>query len=84
MNRRSKLSRTHAVGLPTFLLLDQLRHQVSLTDTCGLERNGFSLELLDFPPVPEDLQEGPFYPTSTPIQIWQITRPQGSNGLFSF
>lgn len=38
------------------------------------KRNGFSLDLVDFPQVPEYLQDGPFYPTSIPIQIWQITR----------
>ncbi|KAL6705140.1 hypothetical protein ACN47E_007245 [Coniothyrium glycines] len=42
-------------------------------NTC--KRNAFSFERLGFPPVPEHLQEGPFYPASTPIQIWRITRP---------
>ncbi|KAF1997102.1 hypothetical protein P154DRAFT_441978 [Amniculicola lignicola CBS 123094] len=47
-------------------------------------RNGFSLELIDFPPVPEHLQNGPFYPTSPPMQIWQITRKQTAQDPFSF
>ncbi|KAF2730681.1 hypothetical protein EJ04DRAFT_473350 [Polyplosphaeria fusca] len=45
-------------------------------DAC--RRNGFSLGLIEFPPVPESLQEGPFYPTMTPIQIWRITRHEKS------
>ncbi|KAH9867898.1 hypothetical protein IAQ61_007202 [Plenodomus lingam] len=40
------------------------------------KRNRFCVEPLDFPPVPEHLQDGPFYPTTTPIQIWGITRQQ--------
>ncbi|KAF2477558.1 uncharacterized protein BDR25DRAFT_299453 [Lindgomyces ingoldianus] len=47
-------------------------------------RNGFNLELTKFPPVPEHLQEGPFYSTTTPIQIWQISRSQPSRDPFSF
>lgn len=43
-------------------------------DFCGVERNGLTLEQLDFPLVPGGHQDGPFYPTSTQIQIWHITR----------
>ncbi|KAF1927389.1 uncharacterized protein M421DRAFT_101795 [Didymella exigua CBS 183.55] len=39
-------------------------------------RNGFKFEQLGFPPIPEPEQAGPFYPTSTPIQIWRVTKPQ--------
>ncbi|KAF2742880.1 hypothetical protein M011DRAFT_255117 [Sporormia fimetaria CBS 119925] len=39
-------------------------------------RNQFDMELLDFALVPEPAQEGPFYPTSTPIPIWRITKAQ--------
>lgn len=48
-------------------------------DFCGVGRNGFNLELLDFPLVPESQQEGPFYPTSTPIQIWKVTNSSPSS-----
>ncbi|KAJ4354862.1 hypothetical protein N0V95_003472 [Ascochyta clinopodiicola] len=41
-------------------------------------RNGFRFEQLGFPPTPEPLQAGPFYPTSTPIQIWRITKPEAA------
>ncbi|KAF2678220.1 hypothetical protein K458DRAFT_464154 [Lentithecium fluviatile CBS 122367] len=47
-------------------------------------RNRFNLDLLDFPPRPEHLQDGPFYPTSTPIQIWSITRSQEPSDVFAF
>ncbi|KAF2112661.1 putative methyltransferase-domain-containing protein [Lophiotrema nucula] len=47
-------------------------------------RNRFDLELVEFPLLPEHLQTGPFYPTSTPIQIWRITRPQPPVDLFAF
>lgn len=53
-----------------------------VADFCGVERNGFSFEQIEFPPVPERLQEGPFYPTSTPIQIWHITRRQAAADPF--
>ncbi|KAF2653222.1 hypothetical protein K491DRAFT_705981 [Lophiostoma macrostomum CBS 122681] len=36
-------------------------------------RHWFGLEQVDYPLTPERLQEGPFYPTMTPIQIWRIT-----------
>ncbi|KAH6625695.1 putative methyltransferase-domain-containing protein [Boeremia exigua] len=39
-------------------------------------RNGFRFEQVGFPPLPESEQRGPFYPTSTPIQIWRITKPE--------
>ncbi|KZM26878.1 hypothetical protein ST47_g1966 [Ascochyta rabiei] len=41
-------------------------------------RNGFRFEQLGFPPIPEPSQAGPFYPTSTPIQIWRITKPEAA------
>jgi predicted nicotinamide N-methyase len=41
-------------------------------------RNGFRFDQLGFPPIPEPLQAGPFYPTSTPIQIWRITKPEAA------
>ncbi|KAF1941915.1 hypothetical protein EJ02DRAFT_454752 [Clathrospora elynae] len=47
------------------------------------KRNNFSFERLDFPPVPEHLQDGPFYPTLPPIQIWRITRRQAAEDLFA-
>ncbi|KAF2277924.1 uncharacterized protein EI97DRAFT_374076 [Westerdykella ornata] len=40
------------------------------------KRNCFGLQVLDFPLVPEGTQDGPFYPTSTPIQIWRVTGAQ--------
>ncbi|EOA83430.1 uncharacterized protein SETTUDRAFT_94396 [Exserohilum turcica Et28A] len=49
-------------------------------DAC--KRNRFSLEPIDCPLVPEDDQEGPFYPTSTPIQMWCITRGQAADDPF--
>ncbi|KAF2819360.1 hypothetical protein CC86DRAFT_375201 [Ophiobolus disseminans] len=51
-------------------------------DAC--ERNSFSLGQVEFPPVPEYHQVGPFYPTATPIQIWRITRHQTSGDPFAF
>jgi len=51
---------------------------------CGVERNGFSFAQVEFPPVPEHHQVGPFYPTSTPIQIWRITRGQAGGDPFAF
>ncbi|KAH7374368.1 putative methyltransferase-domain-containing protein [Pyrenochaeta sp. MPI-SDFR-AT-0127] len=47
------------------------------------KRNGFSFEHIEFPPVPEHLQNGPFYPSATPIQIWRITRRQTSEDVFA-
>ncbi|KAJ4986439.1 hypothetical protein SVAN01_08131 [Stagonosporopsis vannaccii] len=41
-------------------------------------RNGFRFEQVGFPPTPEPEQAGPFYPTSTPIQIWRITKPEAA------
>ncbi|KAJ5056653.1 putative methyltransferase-domain-containing protein [Bipolaris maydis] len=46
------------------------------------ERNRFSFERVEWQLVPEHVQEGPFYPTSTPIQIWRIARGQNTNNLF--
>ena len=43
-------------------------------DFCGAGRNGISLEQIDFPPVPEDLQNGPFFPTSVPILLCRLTK----------
>ncbi|KAF2996094.1 hypothetical protein E8E13_004968 [Curvularia kusanoi] len=37
-------------------------------------RNGFRFEQIGYPPKPELEQAGPFYPVSTPIQIWRITK----------
>jgi len=47
-----------------------------VADLCGVGRNRLCFERVDFPPVPEDEQDGPFYPTSTPLQIWCLTRPE--------
>ncbi|KAH9866662.1 hypothetical protein J1614_008355 [Plenodomus biglobosus] len=47
------------------------------------KRNRFCFEQLDFPLVPEYLQNGPFYPTATPIQIWCITRQQPAKDAFA-
>ncbi|KAH7067770.1 putative methyltransferase-domain-containing protein [Paraphoma chrysanthemicola] len=48
------------------------------------KRNSFSFKQLDFAPVPEHHQIGPFYPTSTPIQIWHITRGEVKEDPFAF
>ncbi|KAJ4363563.1 hypothetical protein N0V83_009859 [Neocucurbitaria cava] len=47
-------------------------------------RNGFSFEQIDFPPVQEHLQGGPFYPTSVPIQIWRVTKRQAAKDPFAY
>ncbi|XP_014561268.1 hypothetical protein COCVIDRAFT_22622 [Bipolaris victoriae FI3] len=47
------------------------------------ERNRFSFERIEWRLVPEHIQEGPFYPTSTPIQIWRIASGQSTNNLFA-
>ncbi|KAI4653007.1 uncharacterized protein J4E78_007836 [Alternaria triticimaculans] len=46
-------------------------------------RNRFSFEQVDCPPVPEHQQKGPFYPTSTPIQLWRVTRGRYMDDAFS-
>ncbi|KAF1961934.1 hypothetical protein CC80DRAFT_436379 [Byssothecium circinans] len=46
-------------------------------------RNRFSLDLVEFPPGPGQHQDGPFYPTSIPISIWEITRPQRAEDPFA-
>lgn len=46
-------------------------------------RNRFSTEDINFPTIPEDLQAGPFYPTTTPIRLLRITRPEGPRDPFS-
>lgn len=46
-------------------------------------RNRFSTEDINFPTIPEDLQAGPFYPTTTPIRILRITRFEGPRDTFS-
>ncbi|KAF2027597.1 hypothetical protein EK21DRAFT_71607 [Setomelanomma holmii] len=48
------------------------------------KRNGFSFKQIDFAAVPERHQVGPFYPTSTPIQIWHITRGRVREDAFAF
>ena len=52
--------------------------------TCGVERNKLEFAEVEFSPVPEQLQDGPFYPTSTPIQIWRVTKGQISGDPFAF
>ncbi|OAK97144.1 hypothetical protein IQ06DRAFT_296350 [Phaeosphaeriaceae sp. SRC1lsM3a] len=47
------------------------------------KRNGFSFAQVDCPTVPEHNQDGPFFPTSTPIQIWCITKGQASADPFA-
>ncbi|KAH7408555.1 putative methyltransferase-domain-containing protein [Phaeosphaeria sp. MPI-PUGE-AT-0046c] len=47
------------------------------------KRNGFNIVQLDFPTVPEHHQDGPFFPTHTPIQIWCITIGRASKNPFS-
>ncbi|KAJ4355855.1 uncharacterized protein N0V89_003876 [Didymosphaeria variabile] len=47
-------------------------------------RNRFTLQQIDFAPLPEPLQDGPFYPTATPIQIWRITRAHTTQDPFAF
>ncbi|KAL5117589.1 hypothetical protein ACEQ8H_004482 [Pleosporales sp. CAS-2024a] len=51
-------------------------------NTC--RRSGFSLALVDFPAVPEHQQVGPYYPTSTRINIFSITKGQASEDPFAF
>jgi hypothetical protein len=57
--------------------------ELSLT-IVGQGRNGFSADQVEFPPVPEHLQEGPFYATSIPLQIWRITMHQAVENPFVF
>ncbi|KAF2875301.1 putative methyltransferase-domain-containing protein [Massariosphaeria phaeospora] len=67
------------------LVCATIRNEQTFEAFChACKRNGFRLELLDFPPVPEHLQDGPFYPTSTPIQIWRITRSLPAQNPFSY
>ncbi|KAL5379155.1 hypothetical protein DPSP01_008604 [Paraphaeosphaeria sporulosa] len=47
-------------------------------------RNRFTLQQIDFATQPESLQDGPFYPTSTAIQIWRITRAHTAQDPFAF
>ncbi|KAL1605251.1 hypothetical protein SLS60_004795 [Paraconiothyrium brasiliense] len=47
-------------------------------------RNRFTLQQIDFAPLPESVQDGPFYPTATPIQIWRITRAHTTLDPFAF
>ncbi|KAJ4298256.1 hypothetical protein N0V90_006155 [Kalmusia sp. IMI 367209] len=47
-------------------------------------RNRFTMEQINFAPLPEPLQDGPFYPTTTPIQIWRITRSHTTQDPFAF
>lgn len=54
-----------------------------VADFCGVGRNRFSFEQVDCPPVPEHQQKGPFYPTSTPIQLWRVTRGRYMDDAFS-
>ena len=53
-------------------------------DFCGVERSGFTSEQVDFAPVPEHRQDGPFYSTSTPMEIWRITSRQAAADPFAF
>lgn len=46
-------------------------------------RNCFVMEDINFPTIPEELQDGPFYPTTTRIRILRITRSAGPQDLFS-
>lgn len=46
-------------------------------------RNHFSTEEINFPTILEDLQAGPFYPTTTPIRMLRITRSEGPRDPFS-
>jgi predicted nicotinamide N-methyase len=50
-------------------------------NTCS--RNRFHLESINFEPVAEELQDGPFYPTGTRIQIWRIIRSEPPHDHFS-
>ncbi|KAH3942489.1 hypothetical protein HBH53_185900 [Parastagonospora nodorum] len=47
------------------------------------KRSGFNFAQVDFPAVPEHQQMAPFYPHSTPIQIWCITRSQAEQDPFA-
>ncbi|KAF2715109.1 hypothetical protein K504DRAFT_396129 [Pleomassaria siparia CBS 279.74] len=48
------------------------------------KRNGFSMELIDFPQKSEHQQDGPFISTSIPIQIWRIANPQAPRDTSSY
>ncbi|KAF2126107.1 hypothetical protein P153DRAFT_369462 [Dothidotthia symphoricarpi CBS 119687] len=47
------------------------------------KRNSFSSERIDVSPVPEHMQEGPFYSSSAPIQIWRIARQHAAEDPFA-
>jgi hypothetical protein len=61
-----------------------LRHGRCVANICGVERNDFSCVRVDFPAVPENHQVGPFFPTTTPIQIWSVTKAQPGKDPFAF
>lgn len=63
----------------------KLRHYAidGLLLTCGVARNDFTFVQVDFPAIPEHAQLGPFYPTSTPIQIWRVTKTKTSGDPFA-
>lgn len=56
----------------------------AFADYCGVGRNRFTMDQVEFTARPDNLQDGPFYPTTTPIQIWRITRAQTAQDPFAF
>ncbi|KAF1847504.1 uncharacterized protein K460DRAFT_279312 [Cucurbitaria berberidis CBS 394.84] len=70
-------------ALQVFISATIRNEQTFETFLNACKRNGFGFEQIDCPPVPEHDQVGPFYPTSTPIQIWRITRSQVAKDPFA-
>lgn len=66
----------HHAGLRVLLSATIRNEQTFEAFLNACRRNRLCFERVDFPPVPEDEQDGPFYPTSTPLQIWCLTRPE--------
>ncbi|KAF2270224.1 hypothetical protein CC78DRAFT_574354 [Lojkania enalia] len=71
-------------SLQVFIAATIRNDQTFETFQTACRRYGFKSELVDFAPVPRHVQDGPFYPTATPIQIWRISRPQRPRDLFPF
>ncbi|KAH8724307.1 putative methyltransferase-domain-containing protein [Phaeosphaeriaceae sp. PMI808] len=70
-------------GLQVLISATIRNEQTFETFSNACKRNGFDAEQVNFMPVPEHQQVGPFFPTSTPIQIWCVTRKQAHEGPFA-
>ncbi|EDU43841.1 methyltransferase [Pyrenophora tritici-repentis] len=70
-------------GLQVLISATIRNEQTFETFLNACRRNSFGFEQVDFPPVPEHQQCGPFYPTSTPIHIWRITKGQAKAEPFA-